>query len=129
MKTPQEINKELAERVMRWHESNDGSCWLDADGKFMAFLPYSPNVDELLASPIWDPCHRIDHAWMVVEKLLEKQQELIVVHHAEQRPEDDIRGWYCTIGYDGKFEGKADTASAAICLAALKAVEVEHEKK
>ena len=57
--TPEEINREIAEKVMGWHSFAFHWCKpaKDADGEFV--MP----IDD------WDPYHRIDHAWMVVEKI------------------------------------------------------------
>lgn len=114
--TPEQINREIAERIMGAHEgppfdfsrmfSTNGS-WLIHDG---SRNHYVQNYSE------FNPAERIDHAWMVVEKFAE--------YDLRKRHIKGKAKYGCAIfGKLGKeFRGEAATAPMAICLAALEAV-------
>ena len=95
---PEDINRTIAEKVMGWHSA------------------YVPG---------WNPCNRIEHAWMVVEKLsnewywtLRSPFDNTDICHAGLTPKG-VTGW------NGRpdIEESATVMMIAICLAALKAKE------
>jgi hypothetical protein len=117
--TPEQINREIAERVMGWHEHpyyptslqspHVIVTWHDKDDKPMQ------NVNA------FNPAERIDHAWMVVEQLFVmngNDYHCIHIEHLHKK-------WSVSCCYElGEWKDwiEADTAQMAICLAALEAV-------
>lgn len=97
--TPEEINRKIGKEIMQFPP--DG--WPYPDGY-------------MVKGSIWSPYTNIAHAWMVVDKGLWFNPYCLYQYGD---------GW--AIGKLGDFQRKpivsADTAPAAICLAALKIVE------
>ena len=107
--TKEQINREVAKKVMGW-------TWLGG-AYFDAYKEHSGYGGE------WNPAERIDHAWMVVENLIENGKMIIGGLHF-----DEAYGRWC---FRYRAFGEllhpeagpwADTAPMAICLAALEAV-------
>jgi hypothetical protein len=98
--TPEQINREIAEKVMGWIQ-NGTAAYSD------------PNNGEVWFWDEWNPAERIDHAWMVVEKLGATIQV---------GPNHDKSVCYFWLGNGVGAHEEADTAPMAICLAALEAV-------
>ena len=109
---PEEINKAVAERVM-------GAVWNDFREWWMF-----PAGDCWLANT-FDPCHRIDHAWMVVEKMKDKYHW--VIKSPFEKGDTYMAGLtpLGVTGWNGRpdFMAQADTAPMAICLASLAVLE------
>ena len=101
--TKEEINRQVAEKVMKFTKHGATSYIDENNGQVWFF-------DE------FNPAERIDHAWMVVEKFIST-----ALYKTEQ--------WSCSLDLDGYKWGQAEanTAPMAICLAALKAKEGENE--
>jgi len=107
--TNAEINKAIAERVMGWKTKKD----------YVGLLNYKLNESGSKGIWVgnWNPTNRIDHAWMVVEKIKELGWWLSLDHY----PHDNK--WHCEFFNSFKMRrAEADTAQMAICLAALEAV-------
>lgn len=119
--TNAEINREVAEKVNGWHmvyEDHLGEAW------------WSDNLGLKISIADWNPAERIDHAWMVVDKLKAMGYYIEIGIHPD---ESEV---YCALVGD-KYTGiidklkkecfskSADTAPMAICLAALEAVKEE----
>ena len=103
--TPDEINKEVAEKVMGIQYPEV----IIRNSKYhvhrMGFPHYVKYYEE------FDPYHRIDHALMALEKAGRDRWTL-----------NHVCGWYML--WQTNVLGKwADTATAAICMALLEAVE------
>lgn len=116
--TPEQINREIAERVIQAVEGDPGTA-----PAFQVF-PSGKVVLTLTARPYnwfeFDPCHRIDHAWMVVEKLMSMKWYLKIEIAGDM---GNLVWWCDLVNPDGRYvQQKADTAPMAICLAALEAV-------
>jgi len=104
-----EMNNLIGQRVMGWHFDADGN-WEDGHGEYpdMRWWEYrfSPSTD-------------IEAAWSVVEKLC-NENGCDVVKVCKRDPEL-LRGeWSCNFGLG--FEAFGESASLAICRAALLAV-------
>jgi hypothetical protein len=95
------INREFAEKVMGWIPNEDGD-WDLPDGEWCGFYE-----DE------WDPYHRIDHAWMGLEKF---------EYWKLERVDNEYECRIIIVGRVYKNTYWQDTAPAAICLACLEAV-------
>lgn len=106
--TPDEINRLVAEKVMKW----EAKRYCDHP-----FCPLNWNGDNLI-KPIrvseWDPYHRIDHAWMVLEECKKKGMSIILTNSGYE--------WFCEIFGVG---ATSQNVPAAICLVALPAFGVE----
>ena len=105
--TKEEINRRIAEEVMGWTFRRLATMNLE----------YWEGASEMLRVQDWNPCERIDHAWMVVEKFdgfkIEKLNNAYACRiHGRQVGEWDK--WYAT-------------AQMAICLASLEAKEGKDE--
>jgi hypothetical protein len=106
-----DVNSKIATLIMGWHKN--GVWWEDG------------NTIELLGTgeigvDYFDPIHRIEYAWMVVEKI---ESRKFIIERKYDR-------WLCNIqDKTGKWfdVDPQATAQEAICLAALKAKEVENE--
>lgn len=101
--TPEEINRKVAEKVMGWSLQPDTYWWTSG-------LPSN-------GWNAWDPYHRIYHAWMILEKFpdwtLDRLNGVVTCR------------LLLATGDEGKWtKGTADTAQAAICMAALETEEV-----
>lgn len=124
----QEINVLVLKNVLKWHVIilGDGSeVWTDEKGEIV-----TRRYD-------FSPTTRIQDAWVVVEKMKEKGHRTIL-NMASKEYIEVILGnieegdWHCNMS-TGSMEGgtykpcraHAESASLAICLAALKAVGVE----
>jgi len=106
---PEEINKAVAERVMGWTIQDSRQLYY-----------YEPAM--LITD--FNPAERIDHAWMVVEKMKDKYHW--VIKSPFEKGDTYMAGLtpLGVTGWNGRpdFMGQADTAPMAICLAALEAV-------
>ncbi|HEY8542624.1 MAG TPA: hypothetical protein VIL29_09590 [Pseudothermotoga sp.] len=113
-----EIDRLVAEKVMGWEPYYD-------DGDLISFITDAGSLffsddDECE----WNPTTTIQHAWQVVEKLIDNGYDFTIYNHNKEFnveiniEEDDKHLW---------FYGEANSAPLAICLAALKAVGVEVE--
>jgi hypothetical protein len=112
----EKINREFATEVMGWHLLNGiGSRWMQEDGTYTDFSDNESNFFH----PYFDPYHRIDHAWMGLEKVREHGYYLVLSQNAFSKewiaklvnpdnPEKDVRAF-------------DDTGPAAICIACLEA--------
>ena len=113
--TPEEVNMEIATRVMGWTEATPTDprrlYWKGSLG------PLETSPAAAMIGRYFDPMHRIEHSWMVVEKLESRQ---FIVEQKHDR-------WICNIqDKTGKWfdVDPQATAQEAICLAVLKAKEV-----
>ena len=106
--TDHQFNSAVAEGVMGWR-AHEGSIWFTLDGQ-RRYYTYE-----------WDPKHRIDHAWQVVERLIAMEYTVKVA----QDTESDYQRWLASLyrGQEMEVGRFADTAPRAICLVALAAME------
>jgi len=118
-----ELDALVAEKVMGWSVSEDGTVWRDESLKYPDRLP-------LLE---WHPSTQIGDAWQVVEKVKETTGGALMII---SRAKDALVAW---APFDAQWEEtsrnpmtmrvllssyvEAPTVPHAICLAALKAVE------
>ena len=116
-----ELDARVATEVMQWHRSKDsgGEYWKNEEG-----LSTGYRINAGMWTPdVWNPSdpEGIAAAWEVVEKLRSDGFGWILQNcHA-----DDGVPWCCfTSTEEDVHEGQGDTAPLAICLAALKAVDV-----
>lgn len=107
-----DVNREIAEKVMEGVILSDWSLWLA-----------NRSHNKPIAN--WNPMYRIEHAWMVVEKLNKMPLRFVSVEYIMVQY-DYL--WKATF-WNGMnhIEARGNTAQEAICLAALKAKEVENE--
>ena len=99
-----ELDAAVAEKVMKL--------------SYILFDGTDKDAEELIPAYSTD----ISPAWQVVEKM-EKHKYYFAIYNLI-----DAEIWACRFGnQQGEFEGRADTAPEAICLAALKAVDSEQE--
>ncbi|WP_313430061.1 BC1872 family protein [Siminovitchia terrae] len=119
-----EIDRLVAEKVMGWRldETNFIDYWVgEHDGQ----------KGDWAIAHMWKPSTNIQDAWEVVEKI---NEEFSLVRT------NDTGMWVASIGFFGdecpecgeetfevEYQGIANAAPLAICLAALKAVGVEVE--
>jgi len=101
-----DIDKEIAEKVMRWEWKEDH--WQSFDG-----------TEEVYFFDEWKPSERIEQAWMVVEKMISKKYEVRVSYDWFSRLWL-VEFWDTDLNC---FDAVVKTASEAICKAALKCVE------
>ena len=105
-----DIDKQIAEKVMWWDFSLPG---------------YRDKEDVLIQTEnSFKPSTNIADAWLVVEKILELGYSFEL--------DNTLNNWYCEIIYGHNedmpiHKATASTAPMAICLAALKALEVNNE--
>jgi hypothetical protein len=110
MPAGKEMDALIAEKVMGWHRH--GSSWHDDAG-------YCAYNEQETWEPHFEPSRKIEDAWEVVEKLC-NETGCDVVKVCKRDPEL-LRGeWSCNFGRG--FEAFGDTATLAICRAALMAV-------
>ncbi len=103
--TPEEINREIAEKVMEWTKHDICKAW---------WFPKKTPLTLEDAIFYWDPYHRWDHAGIVLEKFPNWTM-------SKNEPQ-----YYCKMGTCFDKPGIwADTAPAAICLAALLQIGVD----
>lgn len=114
--TPEQANRSLAESLMGWEHN------IDEDGKIF----YSDNHDPPQLPFIiygWDPYRRIDQALgdggkgTVVGEMRGKGWKFKLIRYRDEIP----HGWLASFG-NNTFEAEADTPSAAITLAACRAL-------
>lgn len=119
------IDRLVAEKVMGWRlksfpgEGGGFSAWLNDDGKIIKY----ENNCTLHAQPydFWKPTTNIADAWQVVKEFYEKGDKVTVTNTLGGN-------WCCYISTGlGQFSAIAETAPLAICLAALKACDIEVE--
>lgn len=107
MKTPEQINRLIAEKCMGWHR--EGPWWKEE-------VPHG--TVPRYAIDFFHPYHRIEHAHMALEKfevwLLEKLDGKVVCRIIYRYTKDGIGYW---------SRGTAATPSAAISEAIVAAVE------
>lgn len=107
--TDREQTALLAEKVMGWHRPEGQWSWYDAQGRRKADVE-------------WSPKYSISDAWVLVDKLRGK--------YFFQISSDGFTGeeWRCLIALSDNpaisVTAEAPTAPEAICLAALKTLEV-----
>lgn len=123
-----DINTRIAESIMGWTLGRPApfisDIWLDSG---------SPVESQILLKPdTWNPCERIEQAFMVVEKLTQKDPPIYLSLHdvltdkflfeKEKRWEALFR-----INYDLTEVGLGygSTPAVAICLAALQTLETK----
>jgi len=104
-----DINKEIAEKVMRWEWNEHLPGWYPHDG----------TLGDTLFPSEWKPSERIEQAWMVVEKMISKKYEVRVSYDWFSRLWL-VEFWDTDLNC---FDAVVKTASEAICKAALKCVE------
>lgn len=115
-KASRELDALIAEKVM-------GLVVRHPYGRFDPWFETTKAVSGL--SPVPPYSTSIADAWLVVEKLVELATDVSI-----SRYEDAVGfRWHCSYGYSAPDKGSivgADTASLAICLAALRAMGVEN---
>jgi hypothetical protein len=115
--TPEQINREFAEKVMGW-KLETRQIWSNDVKHYVPTEVYVKDSDKrrFIQVSNWNPYHRWAHAAMGLEKFLSWE--------IRRYSRKDYR---CRINDDELIEGPmADTAPAAICLACL---EAKKEKK
>jgi hypothetical protein len=136
MNPGRELDAVVAEKVMGWkrmsyHQTQPTnkyymdrheltSYWYDKDGREVFLAEPSDCIDCGSDFPAWSPSARIDHAWMVVDKLAARQIE-IEVRSAYDICRDQMI-WRTKTFSLRQVQAVADTAPHAICLAALEVV-------
>ncbi len=112
-----DVNREVAEKVMGWTEECPTDprrlYWKGSQG------PLETHPAAAMIGRYFDPLHKIEHAWMVVEKFDG------CLHLRQHNKNGKWEAFFCDAGPGHEAEG--DTAQEAICKAALAAKEGEHE--
>ena len=67
--TKEEINKALGERVMGWFESPTKLYWWKDSEEGTAETGFCTEKSDGSVYPLWNPAERIDHAWMVEDRI------------------------------------------------------------
>lgn len=114
--TNREIDIEVAEKVMGWKQV--GGDWCDIKGIFTGYS-YSGITQEF--PRLFVPAEIIQDAWLVVEKMRERELKLLI----ETFLDGYVEASFVKLNRMEVGRGWDKSASKAICLAALKAVEVE----
>jgi hypothetical protein len=112
MKAGRELDALIADKVMGWEKCNES--YLYFDGVIFRTL-------ELTSYGKFEPSTDIADAWLVVEKLRDKNLE---IHLESQYNSFGERVYFCEFS-NILVAKEAETAPLAICLAALKACGVE----
>ncbi|MFA5132908.1 MAG: hypothetical protein WC444_06305 [Candidatus Paceibacterota bacterium] len=112
-----DVNREVAEKVMGWEvldidlPPGEKRMWASHEVDSIGYKYFKPQI----AVKDFDPMHRIEHAWMVVEKFDG------CLHLRQHNKNGKWEAFFCDAGPGHEAEG--DTAQEAICKAALAAKE------
>lgn len=108
--TDAQIDYAIGTRVMRW-----GVCTVHGQPAWN--VPVNGNHGYVFYQSEWRPSRNIADAWRVLEQFVKRGDDVWVMTAPV--------GWRCLIASDNNidFEGNADTAPRAICVAALAAVQ------
>lgn len=110
-----DLDKQIAEKVMGWISLPPSPYWYTADGK-----PWLGENLGYLSFQQWQPSSSIEDAWHVVEKL-RTDDDLATQFWIEPRED----GYMVKIDTEEAWQTiVADTAPMAICLAALRHIEL-----
>ena len=109
------INKMIPEEVLGWKKEERPN---GTDSPYTAW--YWVKDDEIQKpANFFSPSYNLDDAWLVLEMMNLTKKEIKWVDEAKQ--------WNCTLGKDTgeMWSAYSDTIQQAICLAALKRVNVD----
>lgn len=110
--TDEQIDALVAEKLMHWKRSTHR-------GEFVWDAPLEECHGYVFDRETWQPTRNIAQAFQVLEKFRYAAGKGVILC-------DSTYGWTCDISDGGNFHrAEANTASRAICLAALKAVGVQ----
>jgi len=118
MQAGPELDALVAKEAMGWTLSENRDNWLDSEGRWVAHAEdfLCGGNDGMLR---FAPSAYIRDAWQVVKKLDLLANKILTKN-------EDGKYIVCDISYFGEwpdfYEGASESASAAICRAALKAV-------
>lgn len=116
MKPGPELDALIAEKVMGWGTGPSGKMWISRPVRplqinwqdlYVGFMQHGATC-----GVIFSPSTKIEHAWLVVEKLQKDNWYFQIMRMPQSKP----GYWHAEFG---GVKGYADTAPLAICLAAL----------
>lgn len=106
----QDLDHLVATKVMGWAYGDEERVWFDVSGNFVYCAPNS-----FIGLTPFSPSTRIDHAWMVVDKMNKDVRFRLTNLFYSQ---EEGRGYFANFG-DWPMNTCGETAPLAICRAAL----------
>ena len=129
----QEINKLVAEHVMGWklevamdgvteyYDTGEfgGGKWTEQNGE----LSKKNRFDD---EDIFQPCQRVQDAWLVLEKLSKEKDWRFIIDYSEHETQVTAKN---KMGACRQILGVSESVPVAMCLAALEAVGIEYKEE